>query len=154
MVSPVGMVLMDGNSGNMMQVSAVNRVLFDDWSGDLAGIESGYDSKMNTSYFLNPTDEEMIQICHSTKSTGLVKGANFVGATSGPDVSDGSDTRAYFITATGLIVRPDDTNAGTGTMWGLDSSYTLDGTTTSAGSTTSVIDTGATFQVLRFMGIW
>jgi hypothetical protein len=78
MVSPVGMVLMDGNSGNMMQVSAVNRVLFDDWSGDLAGIESGYDSKMNTSYFLNPTDEEMIQICHSTKSTGLVKGANFV----------------------------------------------------------------------------
>ena len=146
MVTGAGLMLLNGSDGSMGQISSVDRLLFDDWAGDLSTLESGYDTLMNTSYFLHPGDSEVLQIFHSTQSTNLLEGMNFVHMTSGPDVVDGKDVRAYFITDTGLIVVPDTDQSGSGTAWGLDNSYTVNGSTTGTDSKTSIVDSGATFH--------
>ena len=146
MVTPLGVVMLNGSDGSMGQVSAINRLIFDDWADNLEDIESGYDSRMNCSFFLNPSAEEMVMIYHGTQSVSQMEGANFVGCTSGPDVLNNGKVRAYFITTTGLIVTPDYDMSGTGTMWGLDSSYTVNGTVTAEGNNRNVIDTNGTFH--------
>jgi hypothetical protein len=147
MVSGPGLILLNGADGSMGQISSVDRLFFDDWVGDLSTIKSGYDSVTNTSYFLHPADMEVLQISHSTQSSSMLEGANFVGVSSGPHPVTMTDVRAYFITSTGVIVVPDVSKESSGTMWGLSDSYTLNGTTTSASTAkTHVIDSGATFH--------
>jgi hypothetical protein len=144
MISGLGMALLNGTDGSMGQISAVDRVLFDDWKSSLSGVKSCYDARMNASFFLNPTREEMIILWHTTQTCSMLDGANFVGATSGPDIGEGKNDRAFFITKTGLIVSPDVVQAGSGTMWDISSSYTLNGTVTTGGST--LTDSSATFH--------
>jgi hypothetical protein len=71
-------------------------------------------------------------------------GTNFVAVTEGPDIATGNNTRAFFVTQTGRVVSPDNTQAGSGTMWDISDSYTLNGTATATGSTLS--DSNATFH--------
>jgi hypothetical protein len=143
MVSSLGLAVLNGEDGSMGGISAADRVIFDDWKDDLASVQSGYDSLMNASFFLNPTREEMIVVWHSTQVVTMMDGANFVAVTSGPDLA-GTNDRAYFVTATGLIVSPDVLSDGSGTMWDLSSSYTLNGTATSTGA--NMVDENATFH--------
>ena len=149
MLSGLGFMLLDGTRGNAAQITAADRVVFGDWASDLAKVKSAYDARMNTSYFLNPDDDEILQIGHSTQSVSMLEGANFVTVSSTIDIVDEDMQRAYFITETGLIVYPDANTAGSGTMWALDDDgageYTFNGATTNVG-TDNVIDTGATFS--------
>jgi hypothetical protein len=135
MISGLGLVVLNGSDGAMGTITSVDRLLFDTWKSDLAGIKSCYDARMNASFFLNPDDEQMLALWHGTRNCNLLDGANFVGATSGPDIANGRNDRAFFITATGLIVSPDVEETGSGTMWDLDSSYTVNGSATSGGAT-------------------
>ncbi len=144
LVGPAGLMMLNAADGSMGQVTAADRVIFDDWKADLSSVESAYDSRLNASMFLNPTRKEILCIWHSLQTVSLLEGANFVGCSDTADITDGSNRRAYFITATGLVVSPDTIAAGSGTMWDLNASYTLNGTTTSSGST--LIDTNATFH--------
>lgn len=144
MICPMGLVILNANDGSMAQVASVDRVLSDDWSGETISVQSGYDSKMNCSCFLNPDDEEALLVWHSTQVSTVLKGANFACCTDGTDIDGSANHRVYLVTSTGLIVRPDDDRSGSGTMWGLSSSYTLDGTATSTGS--SLVDADATFH--------
>jgi hypothetical protein len=121
-------------------------VLFDDWSGLLDTVESGYDSTMNASFFLCPSRNEVVILGHSTKTALLMEGANFVGCSGGQDPTDGIDMKAFFITATGLIVTPDDDADDSGTMWGLSSNYTLNGTVDYGGMKNKIYDMDATFH--------
>jgi hypothetical protein len=100
---------------------------------------------MNASFFLNPTRREMIVLWHSTQVCSMLDGANFVAATSGPDIATGKNDRAFFVTATGLIVSPDNLESGSGTMWDLSNSYSLNGTAT-ATSATTLTDANATLN--------
>lgn len=145
MISGLGLVMLNGTDGSMGSIVAADRVIFDDWKSDLAGVKSCYDSLMNASFFLNPTRKEMLILWHTTKVCTMLDGANFVGATSGPDIGTRKNDRAFFITSTGLIVSPDNTNSDSGTMWGLSSSYTLNGTATATSSTT-LTDANATLH--------
>jgi len=145
MITGLGLVVLNATDGGMGSITAADRVIFDDWKSDLASVKSCYDSLMNASFFLNPNREEMIILWHTTQVCSMLDGANFVGATSGPDVSAGKNDRAYFITATGLIVSPDNLEAGSGTMWDLSDSYTLNGTATATSSTT-LTDANATLN--------
>ncbi|KKM65440.1 hypothetical protein LCGC14_1491270, partial [marine sediment metagenome] len=149
MITGVGLAIIDANNGQMNLVSAANRVLLGSWLADLPNVQSCYDSHMNASFFLNPTDSEMLILWHSTKMISMLEGANFVTCSSTVDITASSNkkTRAYFITDTGLIVTPDYLRAGTGTMWGLATGTTLDGTvTTASAGGTNCIDSGATFH--------
>ena len=143
MVSTLGLSLLNGSDGGMGGISAADRAIFDDWKSDLASVQSGYDSLMNASFFLDPTREEMIVVWHSTQVVTMIDGANFVAVTSGPDLA-GKNDRAYFVTKTGLIVSPDVLSSGSGTMWDISASYTLNGTATSTGA--SLVDENATFH--------
>lgn len=161
MITGTGLVMLNGTDGSMGQISAVNRLLAggaavsgqggsSDWVGYLDTIESGYDALMNASFFLCPNEKEILQVYHSTQSTSLLQGANFVGVASGPDVTDGKNVRAYFITATGLIVAPDhDVSGSIGTMWGISATpcqLTTNGTQTGADSKTAIIMDAAVFH--------
>jgi len=145
MITGMGMSILNATDGTIGAVTAVDRTIFDDWKSDLANVQSGYDSKMNASFFLNPTREEMIILWHSTQVCSMMDGANFVCVTSGPDISAGKNDRVFFITKTGLIVSPDVLQAGSGTMWDISDSYTLNGVATATSSTT-LTDENATLN--------
>jgi hypothetical protein len=121
MISGLGLSTLNGTDGVLAGISTADRAIFDDWKSDLADIKSGYDSLMNASFFLDPTRSEMLVVWHSTQVCTMLDGANFVEVTEGPDLT-GKNTRAFFVTQTGLIVS----------------------TATSAGST--LTDTGATYH--------
>jgi len=145
MISGLGLVILNASDGGMASITAADRIIFDDWKLELSTVKSCHDSLMNASFFLNPTRAEMIVIWHSTQICSMLDGANFAGATSGPDIATGKNDRAYFITATGLIVSPDKLESGSGTMWDLDNTLTLNGTAT-ATSATTLTDSGATLH--------
>ena len=147
MITGTNLMVLNATNGSMGQISMVSRILADEWSSELADIQSAYDSQLDASFFLNVTQKEMLIIWHATQMVTMLEGANFVGASETPDITTGKKTRAYFITKEGLIVRPDDTEAGSGTMWGLDSSYTFDAAvdTASAGKN-HILDADATFH--------
>jgi len=144
MISGLGLVVLNGTDGSMGAISAADRVIFDDWKSNIADVESCHDAKMNASFFLEPSAEEMLILWHSTQTCSMLDGANFVGATSGPDIETGKNDRAFFVTKTGLIVSPDVLEAGSGTMWDISNSYTLNGTVTTGGTT--LTDSAATFH--------
>lgn len=145
MISGLGLIVLNATDGGMGSITAVDRVIFDDWKSEISDVKSCYDAKMNASFFLNPTREEMLILWHTTKVCSMLDGANFVGATSGPDIATGKNDRAFFITATGLIVSPDNLESGSGTMWDISDSYTLNGTATATSSST-LTDANATLN--------
>ncbi|KKM86774.1 hypothetical protein LCGC14_1275620 [marine sediment metagenome] len=144
MVTGVGLVIVSAADGNMGQVSSSNRLFYDTWNSDFSVIESSYDAKLDASFILDPNRSEILVIWHSSKLLSLLEGVNFV-STGETNAIDGTDkVRAYFVTATGLVVTPDYDESGSGTAWGLSDSYTLNGTATSAGN--SLVDSSATFH--------
>ena len=145
MISGLGLVVLNASDGSMGSITAVDRVIFDDWKSEISNVKSCYDAKLNASFFLNPTREEMMILWHSTRVCSLLDGTNFVGATSGPDIGTGKNDRAFFITATGLIVSPDNLGTGSGTMWDISNSYSLNGTATATSSST-LTDANATLN--------
>ena len=145
MITGLGLVILNATDGGMGSITSADRVLFDDWKSEISTVKSCYDSMMNASFFLNPTRREMVVLWHSTQVCTMLDGANFVAATSGPDISSGKNDRAFFVTATGLIVSPDNLESGSGTMWDLSSGYTLNGTAT-ATSATTLTDANATLN--------
>jgi len=145
MITGLGLAALNANDGSMGSITAVDRIIFDDWKSEISTVKSCYDALMNASFFLNSTQEEMLVLWHTTKVCTMLDGANFVGATSGPDITTGKNDRAFFVTATGLIVSPDNLEAGSGTMWDLSDTYTLNGTATATSSTT-LTDANATLN--------
>lgn len=144
LITGLGLSILNASDGSLGTVSAADRVIFDDWKSEISDIKSGYDALCNASFFLDATREEMLILWHSTQTCTMLDGANFVGVTSGPDIVTGKNSRAFFITKTGLIVSPDVLEAGSGTMWDISSSYTLNGTVTTGGTT--LTDSGATLN--------
>lgn len=135
MISGLGVTILNASDGSMGTISSADRVIFDDWKDDLADVKSCHDALMNASFWLNATREEILVVWHSTQTSTMMDGANFVGATSGPDIAGGKNDRAYFITKQGLIVSPDALKTGTGTMFDISDSYTINGTATATGAT-------------------
>lgn len=144
MIAGMGLSVLNGADGSMGGLAAADRLIFIDWASNLANIKSGYDARLNASFFLNSSAEEVLILWHSTRTVSMLHGANFVGITSGPAIDDGGVDRVHMVTATGLVVRPDVSESGSGTMWDLSSSYTLNGTATGGGS--SLVDENATFH--------
>ncbi len=144
MICGFGLAVLNGDDGSLGGITAADRVIFEDWKSTIATIVSCYDARLNASFFLNPSREEMLVLWHSSRTISFLDGANFVWCTTGPEISDGTVDRAHFITATGLVVEPDVVETGTGTMWGLATGTTLNGTTITGGTT--LTDGGATFH--------
>ena len=137
---------MGGNDGNVVDMMGTQRLLFDDWADDIADyVSSGYDAVGNMSMFLDSVRHEILCLWHGTGAPTMLHGANFRWLTSGPDITTGKRHRIYMGTKQGLILYPDWSKAGSGTMDDLSDSYTLYGTAT-GGTTTTVVDSSATFH--------
>jgi len=146
MISAGSLAQMGGNDANVALISGASRTLKKDWKNDIANsVSSGYDGKLNASFWLNPNRDEILCLWHETQGLSMMEGANFAWMTHGPDITDGKTKRAYFATANGVVVYADIAETGTGTMLGLDSSYTIASTATD-GSTTTLVDSSATFH--------
>jgi len=144
LLSGLHLSLLNANDGSMGNISTLNRLLEIDWVNDIADIESGYDSLMDASFFLNSNQNQMAIVWHSTQMCTILEGANFVSVSEGLDITTGKKVRAYFITSKGVILSPDYASAGSGTMLDVADTYTLNGTATSTGTT--LTDTTATFD--------
>ena len=148
MMSPLGVVVVNATDAKMQIFTTLDREIFGNWASDLGSIESCYDSYMNASFFLNPDRDEVICVWWTTKAVSMLTGANFIGCSSGTDITNSDRTRGYFITSTGRIVYPDTVRSGYGNMLGLDGdTYTLNGTVTSCTAATSLTDSEATYHV-------
>ena len=138
--------MMSGNDANIATVSAFTRTLNDDWVSDIASyVSSGYDKKLKASFFLDSNRHEMLALWHETGGVSMFKAAPFAWMTGGPSIATGKDTQVYFVTAKGLVVTPDLTATGGGTMTGLSASFTLNGSASSTGTDT-ITDSAATFH--------
>lgn len=147
MMSSLGLLKFDTVSGELGHIRMADRLISDDWLSNIDDISSAYDSVMNTSYFLNPTTGEILQLCHSTQSISMLEDAAFVWCTHGADIADGGEVRAYFITSRGTVVTPDVAGTGSGTMIDVASGDTINGTLTGLDLVNKYMDdSGATFR--------
>ena len=124
-------ILTDSNliifmGGQVQYVTAVDRILQDEWmaggggAGDtMADTYMVYDGKFNCVFILNTTLKSMICLWETTQAVTLLEGCPFVSATYGLDISETTDAyRAYFVTASGRVVIPDDTQQTWANMTG------------------------------------
>lgn len=158
-LTPLGLCVMDGESGNLRVISAVDRVL-KEWSprvkpvlasGQTKGafegaVHSAYDSVIGCSFFgyvsearaqgtTNDTDD-CIVVWHESWSVSLLADWPYIGATTGREIaSDVLSPRAFFVTSTGVVTQTKET--GPGTMIGMDETSKLWGGTAAAGSSTT-----------------
>jgi len=118
-MTPSGLGIINGSTGDLQLVGSVDRIILDDWKSTLAYVESAYDSAMDASFFVNTATETAIVVWHVTKLATLLEDCAFVGVTSGPSPTVGGASRAYFLTSTGVILTPDKDGTGSRTMNGL-----------------------------------
>ena len=129
-MSPGGLLLFSG--GQVQYIKAVNRLINDEWMAGSAGntmndVWLAYDSVFNCVFILNTTLKSMICLWESTQAITLLEGCPFVAATSGlainADSSSSAGIRAYFVTASGRVVRPDDARLDYASMTGQTFTY-------------------------------
>ena len=144
-LSPSGLTILDGVSGNAQEVGAVDRIILNEWYSTLSNVHSAFDAKMAVSFFGNTSTKTAICLWHGGLTTGVLEDWDFRGITSGPLPTTGGIIRAVVISPRGVVLTPDCDRTGTFTMNGITASKTLNGTATS-GSTTNLTDTAATFD--------
>jgi hypothetical protein len=148
MISAGLLRIMGGNDANIADIAGAGR-LIQSWVDDVSDyVSSGYDAALNASFFLNPVTAEALIVWHGTSGLSMLEGAHFRWLTCGPAISNGKKRRIYMVTTRGVIVSPETAKglgSGSGTMFGLDASYTLSGQAT-GGSETTLVCSGATFH--------
>lgn len=126
-MSSGGLMLFSG--GQPQYIHAVNRIIIDEWMAGGGGAGNTmedvwltYDSVFNCVFVLNTTLKSMICLWEGTQAVTLLEGCPFVAATSGLAVNDDTASpgaiRAYFVTATGRVVRPDESRHSYASMTG------------------------------------
>lgn len=116
-VTPGGLMVLHSGSMEMMNVSSVARIFQDRWAGTLHAVQSGYDSRMDASYFLNPLHGEMLQLNHTTQAVCLIENTPYVAMTEAHslDTYTGQvQSRVYFLTSTQLHLCSIDADRQTG----------------------------------------
>lgn len=142
--SPLGIVSLDGATGNMEVLPSVERVIRDDWQAHLDHIVSGMDSYMGASFLYNTATVETIILWHTSRSISMLEQGVFTWICTGIHPVNGGSQRCFFSTADGILVYPDDDSTGTGTM--LDVNGTVNGTETAGGSKSTLTDSAAAFN--------
>lgn len=146
-VNPTGLYAVDGATGEFQLVSALDRIIQDDWKDSLSSIRICYDNVLGALMILNDTTDEMILLWTNTGAITQLDDCQFKFCTSGIDPTTAALNRSYWISSTGLIVTPnaERTSGVALTMTGGSTSLTWNGTATS-GTTTTVVMSGATFD--------
>ena len=105
MVTKAGVKALDGNTGAVQDVAAMNRIILDDseWGKTLHAVQVEYDASLGALIFLNTEEEEMFLLWESTGAVTKVVGIPYDFVVSGPDILDNGPQRAYFILSDGTV---------------------------------------------------
>lgn len=105
-VSPTGLYLVDGATGESALVSVMDRIVLEDWRASLTSIRMAHDSFMGALMVYNSTAREMAIIWGNTGIVTQLKQCGFVFGDSGVDPVTYDFNRSWWITAGGGIVTP------------------------------------------------
>lgn len=147
LVTKAGVKSIDGNTGAIKSISAMDRIIFDDseWAGSLGNIHLQYDATMGVLVFLNTTKKECFLLWEATGAVIRLVDCPWTFLVGGNDVLTNGSQRAYFIQSDGMVHCIDGARTmGKRSMCGATNSETVNGTCTTA-SATQIIDSGATF---------
>jgi len=147
LVTKAGVKSIDGNSGAIKSISALDRIIINDgeWNDSLDAIHLEYDATIGALVFLNTTKHECIFLWESTGAITRLVDAPWSFLAAGPDVATSGAPRVYFVMDDGNIHTIDaDREMGKRSMCGTGAAETVNGTCTTA-SITQIIDSGATF---------
>ncbi len=104
-VSPNGLYMVDGSSGDFQLVSAMDRIIQDDWKGTLSDVRMAYDNVLGCLIVLNSNSSlKEAQLLWS--DTGFVTGLKDINAkflTSGIDPKSADNHHAFWITNEGKV---------------------------------------------------
>ncbi len=148
-VTKAGVKSIDGNTGAVKSISAMDRIITDDgeWAQSLGVVHLQYDATMGALVFLNTTTKECIILWEATGAVTRLVDCPWAFLAGGNDVLTNGAQRAYFILTDGTVHCIDGAREmGKRSMCGTGASETVNGTCTTA-SATQIIDTAATFPV-------
>jgi len=100
----LGLLELDGRTGNIQEVPNTHRIFYDRWRGSLvAGDETnsvrmGYDARMGCIFMLHPTLKECLCFWLSTGKTTMLAYLPYENIVTGTDLNDNVTERAYFLT--------------------------------------------------------
>jgi peptidoglycan hydrolase-like protein with peptidoglycan-binding domain len=143
-VTTAGLKQIDGNSGAINSVTALDRILLDDseWAGSLADIHLEFDAQVGALILMNTTKKEAYILWESTGAVTKLEDIPWSHLTSGPDVLTDGSVRAYFVTDAGQIHTIDGARAmGKRSMCGTAAGETVNGTFTAGTTSTTLNDT-------------
>ena len=146
-VTASGLKVIDGNTGAVQSVTALDRVILDDseWASTLTSVHLEFDAALGCLILLNTSKQEAYLLWESTGAVTKLEDVPWVFLTGGPDPLTDGPSRAYFVTATGQVhVMDGAREMGKRSMCGTAAGETLNGTA-SGGTTTTLVDSGAVF---------
>lgn len=146
-VTPSGLVVLNGTTGQVTTVGALDQVIREEWADDHASLSVGYDAKAGVLFVLNPVREEAMAVWGSTNCVSRLKDMDFKFMTVGPDPVEGGPDRAWFLSATGAIFCMNTARDGDQTMLPLAGTYNGVVTASNAGDTTKLVSTSSSFAV-------
>jgi hypothetical protein len=146
-MAPNGVYMVDGASGEYQLISALDRVVQDDWKASLTAVHMGYDMLLGAVLLLNTTEEEMILLWNNTGAITQLNNVPFKFLTYGVDPKNADLNKSWTITNSGIVYSPnatrstanyDGTPQGAFTMCGGDPTALWNAVVTT-GSTSSAI---------------
>ena len=146
-ITPSGLVMLNGTTGQVTTVGALDRVIQEEWANNHASLSVGYDAKAGVLFVFNPVREEAMAIWGSTNCVSRLKDMNFKLMTVGPDPEKGGPDRAWFLSATGAIFCMNTDRVGSQTMLPLAGTCNGVVTASNAGDTTKLVSTSSGFSI-------
>lgn len=147
-VTKAGVKSIDGNSGAIKSISAMDRIICDDreWAGSLDSVILEYDATIGALIFLNTTEKEAIILWEATGAVTRLVDCPWSFLVGGPNVLTNGPQRAYFVMDDGTVSCIDGAREmGKRTMCGTGSSETVNGTVTAGTDADTIKDSTATF---------
>ncbi len=128
-VWPNGLYMVDGASGDFQLVSAMDRIIQDDWKGKLGTIRMAYDNVLGCMIVMN-TDSTLQEAQLLWSDTGYITGLKdvpFKWLTSGVDPVNADNHHAYWVTDEGKIFIVNADRSTTSYDGGTEGAFTMCG---------------------------
>jgi hypothetical protein len=152
-VSPSGMFVYDGATEQAQLVSAMDRIILEDWRESLGAVRMTYDMRLGALMLLNDTEDEMVIMWNNTGAITTLRNCPWIYATYGENPEDAGTVRSYWITGSGVIHTPnaDREDGYSQTMCGEDADLSISGSRIWNG-TAGATSTQLNVKVAEFIG--